>query len=268
VDLIYHYTSAAGLRGICNQDAVMLRATDFRYLNDITEISRGVDRAKQQIELHISDEHIRRDIPSTKEFALKLLDEVDKSLFYTISFCKDGDKLAQWLSYCPPVGGYSIGFDRARIATDANIKNNQFELANVNYTDAIYVFVSKARNIQNKINPIEQRFQRDTAMYQTFSSVIKEIALVKDVKFDTEDEVRLFYCRRKGHKTSEPISFFEKSSLLIPYIPCKFDKSIIKEIIVGPMQHQKLAVESLQEFKEVHGYEFNINTSSIPLRSF
>ncbi|WP_170919651.1 DUF2971 domain-containing protein [Plesiomonas shigelloides] len=266
MDLIYHYTSAAGLRGICGQDNVMLRATDSRYLNDIMEISRGVDKARQQIEYYLSGEQIRRDIPNAKEFSLKLLKEVDESIFYTISFCKDGDKLAQWLSYCPQVGGYSIGFDRGKV--EEEIDKSPFDLADVSYTDKLYEFVSSAKRIENDIDPIEDRIQRDSAMYEIFPSVIQEIALFKDEKFHTEDEVRLFYCRRREHKPCCTIDFFEKSSLLIPYMPCKLDKDTVKKIIIGPMQHQELAFKSLLDFKETFGYKFSIERSSIPLRSF
>ncbi|AVQ86497.1 DUF2971 domain-containing protein [Plesiomonas shigelloides] len=244
----------------------MLRATDSRYLNDVMEISRGVDRARQQIEHHLSSDHIRSYIPNAKEFALYLLKEVDESVFYTISFCKDGDKLAQWLSYCPQVGGYSIGFDRKKI--DEEIDKSPFNLADVSYTDKVYEFVSRAKCIENDIDPIEHRVERDLEMYKIFSSVIQEIALFKDEKFHTEDEVRLFYCRRRGHKPCGTLDFFEKSSLLIPYMPCKLDKSSIKRVVIGPMQHQELAFKSLHDFKTSFGYEFSIEKSSIPLRSF
>lgn len=266
MELIYHYTSVAGLKGILSQDSPTMRVTDSRYLNDTNEILRGLERAANEISQNLSAKKYEEPIPNTIEFMEKIISSIGNSLFFTASFCKEGDKLAQWVSYCPPSGGYSIGFDR--VALEENARKQDFEIHDVNYNEEPYKFIASAANVEQAIDAVENQVERDMALYNLVPIAAREIAITKDAKFETENEVRLFSKRPSVDFALTGLDFFEKASILVPFLPFDFPKHIVKKIIIGPMQHKELALQSLEMFKKIYGYDFSIEFSQVPLRQF
>lgn len=266
LELIYHYTSVAGLKGILGQDTPTIRVTDSRYLNDTNEILRGVKRATNEISQRLSAKKHEESIPNTMEFMEYIINSISRSLFFTASFCKEGDKLTQWVSYSPRNGGYSIGFDRAALLEYE--ENNGFEIHDVSYSEDPYKFIASAANIERAIDAVENQVERDSALYSLVPIAAREIALTKDAKFETEDEVRLFSKRPSADFALTGLDFFEKNSILVPFLPFSFSKNAVKKVIVGPMQHKELALQSLEMFKTAYGYDFTIEFSQVPLRQF
>ncbi|WP_391091042.1 DUF2971 domain-containing protein [Vibrio sp. NH-UV-68] len=266
MELIYHYTSVAGLKGILGYDTLTIRVTDSRYLNDTNEILRGVERATNEISQSLSAKKYEEPIPNTIEFMERIINSIGRSLFFTASFCKEGDKLAQWVSYCPLNGGYSIGFDRAALLACA--EDNGFEIHDVNYNEEPYKFIASAANVEHAIDAVENQVERDLALYNLVPIAAREIALTKDAKFETENEVRLFSKRPSAEFALTGLDFFEKNSILVPFLPFSFPKNVVKKVIVGPMQHKELALQSLEMFKTAYGYDFTIEVSQVPLRQF
>ncbi|MEZ8146968.1 DUF2971 domain-containing protein [Enterovibrio norvegicus] len=266
MELIYHYTSVAGLKGILGQDTPTIRVTDSRYLNDSNEILRGVERAMSEISQSLSAKKYEEPIPNTIEFMESIINSIGRSLFFTASFCKEGDKLAQWVSYCPVNGGYSIGFDRAALLACA--EDSRFEIHDVSYNEEPYKFIASAANVEHAIDAVENQVERDLALYNLVPIAAREIALTKDAKFETENEVRLFSKRPSTDFSLTGLDFFEKNSILVPFLPFGFPKNVVKKVIVGPMQHKELALQSLEMFKTANGYDFTVEFSQVPLRQF
>lgn len=105
-DLLYHYTSTAGLIGIIENK--MLWATSILHLNDTKEYNEGVG---------IIDEQFKKKKKSRKKFA-KFFDEVERAWNLTsedqvfiASFSEHKDQLSQWRGYTPDNAGFSLGFD-------------------------------------------------------------------------------------------------------------------------------------------------------------
>ena len=266
MELIYHYTSIAGLKGILGQYSPTIRVTDSRYLNDTNEILRGIERATNEISHRLSAKKYEEPIPNTIEFMERIIRSIEGALFFTASFCKEGDKLAQWVSYCPSNGGYSIGFDRSALIAYAEEKG--FEIHDVNYNEEPYKFITSAANIEHAIDAVENQVNRDLALYDLVPIATREIALTKDVKFETENEVRLFSKRPNTTISLIGLDFFEKNSILVPFLRFEFPKNVVKKVIIGPMQYKELALQSLEIFKAVYGYDFAIEFSQVPLRQF
>jgi hypothetical protein len=94
-DLIYHYTDANALKNIISENELWLTHTD--HLNDYSE--------GKQFYLILKD--VLKEFPDI----IKLVDFVESTTeTYCLSFSKNGDLLSQWRGYCPPLGGYSLGF--------------------------------------------------------------------------------------------------------------------------------------------------------------
>ena len=113
---LYHYTGASGVAGILSSDH--LRATNFSFLNDPSEVQHGHDlvlstlqreqRARGQARARILER-------IEKSFAAQVVSEV-----YVACFTSCRDDLSQWRAY----GGasaarYSIGFDSEVIRDQA-----------------------------------------------------------------------------------------------------------------------------------------------------
>src|SRR5271157_272364 len=104
--MLYHYTTAEGLKGIIQQDKIW--ATNFRYVNDRTEFLYANS---------ILESELRSRLPTKR----KLIDAVFDAILQTddllvgavdifiACFCEKGDLLSQWRGYGGRGGGYAIG---------------------------------------------------------------------------------------------------------------------------------------------------------------
>ena len=106
---IYHYTSAAGLVGILQSG--QLRASNFNYLNDASEIHHG-----RTLVAKIISERLEAEQPSTHRHVLgrvqRTLEDVGHDReFYLACFCTKRDLLSQWRGYGSTKARFCIGFN-------------------------------------------------------------------------------------------------------------------------------------------------------------
>jgi hypothetical protein len=133
-DYLYHYTSPAGLIGIAEKKVIW--ATHYRFLNDRLELKH----AESLLREHLLD--LRGQTTGTNitvaviEGALARLDpllqEQTPEDIFVVSLTKHKNQLSQWRAYCPPGGGYSIGFPTKLIQDLA--KNQKYLLARCSYS--------------------------------------------------------------------------------------------------------------------------------------
>lgn len=107
-NVVYHYTTDAGLRGILGSGRIWL--TDIFSLNDPSELRHGLSRAQA-----ILNQQAASGPPESKIFA-KDFASLDKGLdraahYFVCSFSEAGDDLGQWRAYADNGRGYAIGFD-------------------------------------------------------------------------------------------------------------------------------------------------------------
>lgn len=269
-NIIYHYTSAEGLRGILSGEQVCLRMTDTRFLNDKEEIAHGNQLVRNVIEKqNAKAEPTLPGIPSHTEFMSMLLGSVSKRVFYSVSFSSEIEQLSQWLSYCPQQGGYAIGFNKEKLEEHLKQSEKEMIFSPVNYVDDIEELIKQRNKIQHQYSSVNlsNRVSRDLSMYELVPEIERVLATSKQSHFTSENECRVYAVKVDG-ETKNNLEFFNKGSVLVPYIPLKIPKSIITQIIVGPMQHQELAAIALNDFKRVNQYEFTILKSKIPFRCF
>lgn len=269
-DIIYHYTSVDGLKGILNSSAVKLWMTDSRFLNDKDEIRHGVNLVSSLIKKYHPNHHQSvSEIPSHAEFLAQILREIEEKKFYSVSFSSEIEQLSQWLAYCPAQGGYAIGFDRELLKKHIEAIEGNYRIHPVNYFDNLDSLHKKVYSITssyvsiNKINWTE----RNLDIYDLVSEIERFIATSKQSCFKTENEVRAYTSKLKN-QNNYTIAFYNKGSITAPYTPLEVDKDLIKEVVIGPMQHQDLAEIGLEEFKKVNNYDFTILKSKIPYRGY
>lgn len=112
--LLYHYTTAEGLKGIVESE--VLWATSAYYLNDSAEILYGYRLLDQALENWLkranppADSISRGFAESHRQyFGHDALERNVIMPIYLTCFCEEGNLLSQWRAY-GSAGGYSIGF--------------------------------------------------------------------------------------------------------------------------------------------------------------
>jgi DUF2971 family protein len=127
-DVLYHYTSQAGLLGIVASDSIW--ATDIYALNDWTEFQHVFKTASVQVLVHAFKSGLPDDIDANaKQMVIErvlaernfpvLLDIIkaerppygERKGVFVCSFTASGDLLSQWRGYSYSSQGFSLGFD-------------------------------------------------------------------------------------------------------------------------------------------------------------
>lgn len=117
-DLLFHYTSPTGLIGIV--ESKKLWATNIRYLNDAKELDHAVEY------FLLCLKNLSRPGNSYTPEELSLFKRMGENIYtaggdiYVFSLSAERDLLSQWRAYCPPNGGYSVGFPSSQLKVMAN----------------------------------------------------------------------------------------------------------------------------------------------------
>ena len=113
-DTVYHYTTADGFAGIVGE--MRLRATNFSFLNDPSEIQYGKALALQYLASTLDDlPEPHRDL---LEQTCQALETKVVSESYVACFTELSDDLSQWRAYgSSAIERYCLGFDGSEIAS-------------------------------------------------------------------------------------------------------------------------------------------------------
>ncbi len=178
-DLLYHYTPLAGLVGIAKSK--QLWATGIRYLNDSKELEYAVEMSRGNLINHLR----RQDLYSSEE--VTLFEKMQEHTYatdrqsYVFSLTEEMDLLSQWRAYCPPSGGYSVGFPSTQLKVMADKQGfyltpcvydyeRQSRIVNdiVTYHLACFRSLLKANtgeDIENMYRRVVRNFAQDVATY-------------------------------------------------------------------------------------------------------
>lgn len=270
---LYHYTNVSAIHSILSNRSLWF--TDLRYLNDSNELRDGVTfllqsldklRATQRAKKLYSEEaitYIQEQLPD-------IFDDDLPDMQFAFSFSRVFDQLSQWRAY----GKYIIEFDEEmllpyldRLANCIYIKEEKEELA--------FNAVVKAVDIVSDAL-YESDGVRDSEFWLQLSLLYDLATTFKDVGFFEENEVRALTTIHEFSSKSNVAKFRVKGDLVVPFMEIPFSIKCIKAIHIGPMDHQRLAYQSMKTFvnsisklcfhetKEYPGIE--VTTSSIPFR--
>lgn len=270
--MIYHYTDLNAAISIAMNSEVWL--TDYRFLNDKEEFIEGYRILLQAFENYHD---------SRGEYPNEFMDDIAKALdfvqsegfqsvkrnnIFVSSFSTVPDLLGQWRSY----GKYCLELDSSFFRDDEVVVLDCYYLHHIG--DAMdYAPIL----IEDEILPeLLTLWERDKVMLSSeLSSLLDIYALsFKHQAFSDECETR-FVISCSGD--DERISFRPKGDILIPYIPVKFAPHLLRSIMIGPVNNQDLACESLMMFSdkisanirketECSEYVLDIQSSDIPYR--
>lgn len=223
-EILYHYTTPKALSEILKTKK--LWATDFHYLNDYTELLLAIELTRTRIEGQnpkLKFEWIGPDFIAKTRFNVGVF-----------SLSSEKDLLSQWRSYCPPTGGYAIGFDYRQL--DSLLKNRKF----LGLKRCIYDENEQKQMIDEYIEEI-----RPPGRAMDVQKFIQQVGLlIKDNRFEEEHEWRavseiiapLF--NPTNAKRGIKWDVREGNHHLVPYLEIDLKDNLvafpIREIRVGP----------------------------------
>lgn len=291
-EIIYHYTSDEGLRGIVESNEIWLTNTEF--VNDTTEC-----KALQREKNLLSSKELTNDFV---EKAGPFINTPDKhNNIYLISFSKNRDSLEQWRAY----GNYCIGFDAKKLI------KRPFNLCGCIYKrDDIRKWILEKEAVPEWKGDGLDKQAKMTAAFSLIDFAAKKY---KNKSYEFEEEVRLITI--SNHKWQYPNSpeMYEQDPPIhfrdhpvyktpIPYVKFFIDNKTykrnqgkkgqettmqmkrrkleeekskkrellpIKEVRIGPMLHQEKAKIACEILLCEKGYErVQVIPSEIPYRGF
>lgn len=223
--VLYHYTNAAGLTGILSSGR--LWATNYRFLNDRTEVTRGLTLLANVIEERLAavvDEIQREFLTNTLATANPFDGMLD---VYVTCFCEQDDQLNQWRVYTGN-SGYAIGFESQYIGLFGSDSDpaRDFMLRKVIYDpemqhdmiDKIIDIACRGLAHHSQGANLEQAMLLIAACCRHVRNTVAELLMTfKHEAFAVEQEWRLCHVIRDNEV--DHLQFRQGPYGLTPYVP-------------------------------------------------
>lgn len=169
---VYHYTSAEGLYGILESNAVW--AADCRFLNDTSESQVGVAKARdisRSRRFSTRDQHLVSFYRQLSTFMRRESPEPN----FIFSLSERDDDLTQWRTYANDGLGFTIGFSSEKLLENSQDNEGEFEFSKVLYgsreQDAI---------LRELFNTFENEVGEMCASGSPSASDIEDLAMLLD----------------------------------------------------------------------------------------
>lgn len=272
-DLLFHYTSIESLLKILqgNGEKIVLRATHSNFLNDPEEF----EFANSIITKTLLEYEVANQISNKKSQNLFGSGGIFGSFAYLpgepfiLSFSGHRDDLSMWRAYGHDGNGVCIGLDRKMLKSyteDPEVTNTQ--LLECEYRHEI--IENHFRNYWKKEYKNFQIEKSENGGFQTgfndgtlFFSMPRYGFSAKSPAYSSEAEWRL--CTNEWRQ----FQFRTRGNLIVPFIEHKFDKSIVKKIVIGPSLNSLQVEKGLKFFLKKSGFSdktCSIETSEISYR--
>lgn len=267
-DVVYHYTTAAALKGML--ETGRLWATDYRFLNDSTELQYGLDLGAAFVSKHKKDAK-RRALVAWIDLYRSIPTDADYFLF---SLSENRDDLSQWRGYAADGAGFTIGFSGQDLRTRSAGEDAEFAFAKVCYDSETHLRI------------LDECFEEIFALFEAAISkgVDQKDALeFTAVQFDLLSEVLAVYSKHKSFRSENEwrmcsqggegadVKVRPRGTQLVPYIELctqveTASKLPVVSIGIGPGHAQGNVRKAVEALCHQHGYEPEIYTADTPYR--
>lgn len=274
---LFHYTDAAGLRGIVTNETMWF--TSIFHLNDPSELGYGIEMTNEILEARCGrSERVARFCKWMNHLLIKSGGEMFG--FFVASFSRSGNDLGQWRAYADDARGVAICLNPSlfQIVDVASDLETHF-IARVHYDrshcirrvseaidEAIRAFEAGATFISS---PAEERSFGKELARQLAAPLLWYAATSKHEAYAHENETRLLAVndiRKLAPFTETRV----RGSSLVPYIPVPLrvrSPGALKKIILGPASRD-FADDAVLALLRRHGLPTEIvEKSEIPYTS-
>lgn len=269
---LYHYTSSDGVLNILKNRTVW--ATNIHYLNDTQELFYAVEQIQNIIGSYAKEDLIntKKSLYSKLREALEAVQSYDLCIF---SLTEDRNLLSQWRGYCPPAGGYSLGFEIAKLKPlmkaqgfllvpciyDCKMQNDLL-VQIIEGTIRHYYRVVKAGWTDERVLL--------SCQYYFICKLVLVGPMIKHPSFSEEREWRMISTPKKMTETTW--GFRAGKYMIVPHSIFHLDEMPddfpITELIVGPTPYPNLSQRSLDHYIKSLGLNIQVICSDIPYRDW
>jgi hypothetical protein len=298
---IYHYTNTEALLSILKSGS--LRMTDFRFLNDSSELSQLGTTLTSTSSDHPLSAETRDRINDREKNGARVFSDQDQyrneylsqlaccmenvGFLGVLCFTQHANNLSHWLSYCPKGLGVAVEFDRELIegfavADGHTVLNCVYDGKDIH---------TEAKKWIDSIDLANGTEFPDITARDDFSRVVKMAATYKHPAFSNENEVRIvsepMFLPRwprtyyHGPETELPLQFRTGFHSAVPFIdfnicraargeePVERSLCAIKSITIGPTREPHLAMHAIRMALRATGLLFDpavIRYCDLPFR--
>ncbi len=285
-ELLFHYTTAAGLKGILESGTIW--ATDAEFLNDALELRFGRDTLREQL-LDLSErlaessavgspEEARAETLASAAGQLEpgssIHDSQRSHSVYVACLCEDGDLLSQWRGYGAG-GGYAIGFDAGRLREFLDARNDsqlQEMLSGQLVGECAYAHLGRVRyggdaefmqTVLEAVAPERRGHPGSEGVFQANRLLYPALARLKNHAFHEEREWRVMIASEGGLQ----VSFRPTALGLTPYTAVPFPTDAVRRIVIGPGLHSDVRARGVSRLLGAVEYDaVDVRESSAPFR--
>ncbi len=276
-DIIYHYTSPVGLEKILNSNTI--RFSDSAFVNDSSETRYIYEVILDVLGNHNFTAKLEDDVQEFLQFLSRsvLMDEQSEnksepnSLRYLCCFSMNPDSLSLWNYYTktPTGAGSNVGFSFVEFI-NALLSLDDYDLST---GKIVYKPDEQQSIIRTVISSYNDKFKNESGKEEQ-NIILNELedclyylaAFIKHPAFFAEEEVRIVLSMPYKAGQKRNAKYYEKSGIMIPYIPVVFDKTAVKAIGVSPVRQSSLIFDGLASMLIDLDYCATILPSHIPFR--
>lgn len=265
-NLFWHYTSLEACLSILEHQQIRMTLADF--LNDTSEMKHFIEHTLDRYSQ--SQDQVKKKASSQLESLL-----LGASPIAVFSLSSKNDDIYQWTAYTPIKGGVAIGFDIQIEYDDPNlgcvsadflpISAGEFMLVKSEGCEA-QVFFRKCEYGEHRRTDllVDDLYKKLEPLDSIVSDFFHEFTFpmighaIKHKGFEVEQEWRLLADVRDNKK-----KYFDTKK---PYVLAKFDRSIVKKIMIAPHGDKEQVLATLRHFCDTYDVKIEFETSTIPLR--
>lgn len=269
-EALFHYTTAAGLRGILSSGAMF--ASHAKFFNDTSEFEYRLSMLEKPLQsLAVTG------LAEVRDHILNTFKGKGGYEIFVSCFCEHDDLIPQWRGYGAAGAGYAIGIPWRDLSREGSAL-----LIGVTYGEKAFAEAA-SKAIQLAKTRAADALGLGGAggqarMVDTISSLMVTLLLLviatKKSGFEYEHEFRLIYLLKPTPLQGEnPIEFRDAGGLIIPYVllPLPRDESgrlRVASVRCGPSLQDSATADGVRMLLAKHGVgDVSILRSEAPLRA-
>jgi hypothetical protein len=265
-EILYHYASIGAIENILKTKVVW--ATHVAFMSDSQEFRYTLEVMQSVIEERQSN---APEVENYLRFLSAVVANAEANFmekgFFAFCLSANGDLLSQWRSYCPPEGGYSIGFRKSDL--ESIFRPQDFHIMPCAYDKRF-----QKKFVAALLQSYEDRFREsgEASMLDIAVDLDRLPLTVKHPGFLEEQEWRAF----SDPNVCEEWRYHILKGRAVPHWDLRLalpDNLIpIAKIIVGPCREQELALVGIRRMLLTFGYAKEnvdkiVEPSTIPYRT-
>ena len=289
-NLVYHYCSGDAFLSIIENNAI--RMSDITMSNDSLEIGWIIHHIRKEFDLlyNKSSVELKSRRNCLYDFLEKFIDYyfVNTSnatevgfVFYVACFSGGRDKLSQWRGYADDGKGFSLGFDTNMLS---RMKTSQLKYYTVNYDRVTYSEHEQVAKVDEilcdlfcQLDELNNQWNYEgvaKTFKEAFDRLHTEAVYMKNPFFEEEKEWRLVKYHYGSNELNDPIllvvnnskksdyhiNFKSGDGRIISYFDLKFDKGILKSVMLGPKNQSSISDITL--LLKRYGYDCEVDKSN------